>query len=194
MAENKGGSSKTGMIGERFGKLTVVGLSEERIKNALTYECLCDCGNRILATSIKLRAGKITTCGDCFLSRVYHGEASNYEGYVVLMRSDCDDGKVYLGKLDRFDRSKHYNNIDNSLVFVSDNRKMFSFLTATGWTYNQQELIEKGVFSAEDYAEFANLKETVLTQFTVIREIKFGMDIKLPDSGVPFAFPVWNNQ
>lgn len=194
MVENKSGSYKTNLIGERFGRLVVVNLSEERIKDALTYECLCDCGKRVLATSVKLRAGKVTTCGDCFLSRSYRAEESNYVGYLVLMRTDCADGKIYLGKSNRYDRKKHYNNADNSLIYISENKKMFSLLCSTGFAFSQQELIDKGVFTEEDYAEFASLKVAILNDLEAKREIKFSINLSKLESGVPFSYPDWDGK
>lgn len=124
---------------------------------------------------------------------------SNYEGYVVLAQFDRDephgDERIYLGKSENYNGMGTYDNTDGSLVYISDNKKMFNFLCSTGWIFSQQQLIDKGIFTAEDYAEFANLKEIVLKQFTETREIKFGIDVnKLSNSGVPFEYPDWGEK
>lgn len=55
------------LIGERFGRLTVlkrVPDKEKESKQHTTFwECLCDCGNKIITSSKRLRGGKTTSCG-----------------------------------------------------------------------------------------------------------------------------------
>lgn len=53
------------LIGQRFGKLTVieyVGKIEER-NNANVWKCLCDCGNTTFATTSALKSSHIKSCG-----------------------------------------------------------------------------------------------------------------------------------
>lgn len=57
---------------------------------------------------------------------------------------------------------------------------MYYFLYGQGWTVSQKEMIDKGVFSEADYAEFARLQKGVLSQLEKIRDIEFG--------GVPFNY------
>ena len=53
---------KINLIGERFGRLTVI---EEagKLYGRIAWKCLCDCGNTAIATSISLRSGKKRSCG-----------------------------------------------------------------------------------------------------------------------------------
>ena len=129
---------------------------------------------------------------------------SNYEGYVALAQYDREnlnsdaEHNVFLGKSENYNHNYEgrgkYDNTDNSLVFISNNKKMFSFLYSSGWVFGQQKLIDKGVFTEEDYAEFANLKETVLKQFNETREIKFEIDVSKKNSGVSFSYPDWEGK
>ena len=58
------------MIGRRFGRLTVVALSEKRgNRGQLKYECLCDCNNRVTVMGETLRRGRCTSCG-CYQKEV----------------------------------------------------------------------------------------------------------------------------
>lgn len=133
--------------------------------------------------------------------KVQSASRANYEGMLVLSQFDRDGrgevaDKVFLGKAERYDGIGGYDNSDGSLVYISDNRKMFSFLDANeGWVVSQQALIESGDFSAEDYAEFARLKETVLAQYKEVKPKLFGIDLKAWDggkfNGVPFRYPDW---
>lgn len=51
------------MIGEKFNKLTVLAVSEERKYNLLNFKCICDCGEETLATKAQLLKGKKKSCG-----------------------------------------------------------------------------------------------------------------------------------
>ena len=54
---------KLNLIGERFGKLTVIKESEIKQNNLVTWECQCECGNTTLATTKNLRNGVKQSCG-----------------------------------------------------------------------------------------------------------------------------------
>lgn len=52
------------LTGQRFGKLLVVGVHQERSKDKrLQYNCVCDCGNEKLVVGHELRLGKVKSCG-----------------------------------------------------------------------------------------------------------------------------------
>jgi hypothetical protein len=53
----------TKLIGERFGKLTVVESTEEREYANTVWKCLCDCGNFINVRTGRLRLGLTKDCG-----------------------------------------------------------------------------------------------------------------------------------
>lgn len=131
---------------------------------------------------------------------------SNYEGYVALSQFDrnrpwdANDYKLYLGKRENYDNQGNYDNSDNSLVFISNNRKIDSFLNGEGWVQSQQAMIDNGTFTAADYAEYAQLKESVLKQFESrqLREVKFEIDMDKRErgeiSGAAFRYPDWEGQ
>lgn len=52
-------------IGEKYGRLLVVGFSDKKIRGRVTFACLCDCGNSINVVSYSLKEGNTTSCG-CF--------------------------------------------------------------------------------------------------------------------------------
>lgn len=57
------------MVGRRFGELTVIRMHGEKVSGRHpTWECLCDCGNLALRTSIALRNGRKPSCG-CVLKK-----------------------------------------------------------------------------------------------------------------------------
>ena len=63
---------KLNLIGNRYGHLVVLNESEDYISpkgyHLKQWECLCDCGNRVLVTTSHLTSGHSTSCG-CGLSR-----------------------------------------------------------------------------------------------------------------------------
>ena len=57
------------LVGQKFGKLTVIRMSEKRNKaNLRLWECLCECGHTTYATSAILNSGHKVSCG-CINSR-----------------------------------------------------------------------------------------------------------------------------
>ena len=47
----------------RYGKLTVLSLSQEKYKKELQWLCKCDCGNITTVTAGRLQSGNTTSCG-----------------------------------------------------------------------------------------------------------------------------------
>ncbi len=54
------------MINKRFGKWTVISERLERVRRAIVYECMCDCGKITNQLGINLRHGSTTQCKDCY--------------------------------------------------------------------------------------------------------------------------------
>lgn len=104
------------------------------------------------------------------------------------------DGQVFIGKEINYDNHGNYDNSDNSLQFVSDNEKMFSMLSGTGWVLSQQEMIDNGAFTAEDYKEYATVREQLASQYEQEEEPLFEIDIEEKGSGVPFRYPDWTQE
>lgn len=51
------------LVGQRFGHLTVIKDSGERLHRSIIWECKCDCGNIHYVTSNNLNGGRTKTCG-----------------------------------------------------------------------------------------------------------------------------------
>ena len=77
---------RTGM---RYGRLTVENRHGTNALRKVTWECLCDCGNRTVVTSGSLATGNTTSCG-CFLKETItkHGgwKKSSYNTWRAMMR------------------------------------------------------------------------------------------------------------
>lgn len=115
---------------------------------------------------------------------------SHYKGMDIFTK----DGQVFIGKELNYDNHGNYDNSDNSLRFVSDNEKMFSMLSGTGWVLSQQEMIDNGAFTAEDYKEYATVREQLASQYEQEEEPLFEIDIEEKGSGVPFRYPDWTQE
>lgn len=115
---------------------------------------------------------------------------SHYKGMDIFTK----DGQVFIGKELNYDNHGNYDNSDNSLQFVSDNEKMFSILSGTGWVLSQQEMIDNGAFTAEDYKEYATVREQLASQYEQEEEPLFEIDIEEKGSGVPFRYPDWTQE
>lgn len=55
--------AKVDLTGQRFGRLTVIRESKERLNGGVTWLCRCDCGNEVIVRSNSLRRGRTLSCG-----------------------------------------------------------------------------------------------------------------------------------
>jgi hypothetical protein len=70
---------KNNIIGQHFGRLTVIQLASEKYNGNLLYTCLCDCGNIKTTTKWNLTSGAVKSCGCLFRDSTRsrkHGQAS----------------------------------------------------------------------------------------------------------------------
>ncbi len=68
------------LIGQRFGRLIVLGRSAKKVPNHSVWDCRCDCGNETAALSNNLRRGLTASCGcgvadACCRTMLRHGLA-----------------------------------------------------------------------------------------------------------------------
>ena len=117
---------------------------------------------------------------------------SNYQGMIALVDKAQN---VYLGKIDNYHFTPYtptdpdgayYDNTDGSLVFISDNVRMFHFLYGEGWPLPQEVMLHERCFRRQDYREFARLREGILAQYPLKREVTF--------AGRPFVPPKSHNR
>lgn len=115
------------IVGQRFGKLIVLGQTDMRsTDNRILWKCQCDCGNIHYATASDLKRGKVKSCG-CLISA---GEekisriltAMNISFVTQKIFKDCINPKTknklrfnfYLPKYNcciEYDGIHHYKNI-----------------------------------------------------------------------------------
>lgn len=51
------------LIGNRYGKLVVMGRAEDGKRGSICWKCKCDCGNEIIVNTHSLRTGNTKSCG-----------------------------------------------------------------------------------------------------------------------------------
>lgn len=51
------------LTGHRYGMLTVLKLSEKRLRDLPSWDCICDCGTTKTSVAMDLRAGQVQSCG-----------------------------------------------------------------------------------------------------------------------------------
>ena len=95
-------SNKLNLIGQKFGKLTVVSETDKRRGSHVIYECLCDCGNTCYVPSDFLRR-KRNPKSHCGCSHKGRGENKFYiHGETVVM----EDNKGHRCKISIQDLSR----------------------------------------------------------------------------------------
>ncbi|CUU82697.1 Domain of uncharacterised function (DUF955) [Campylobacter hyointestinalis subsp. hyointestinalis] len=110
-------------------------------------------------------------------ARITAAAKSRYDGMVALFTMD---DKIYIGKSENYDNKGHYDNKDNSLLYVSDCQAAFTFLSSEGCIYPQDEALNRGIYTREDYEEFSRITD-FLTQAGLTPEKEFYFD------GKPFS-------
>lgn len=60
---NRKGNGFNDLTGQRFGRLTVLGLSPKKSGRKSYWVCQCDCGNKHLVRSDSLTSGNVQSCG-----------------------------------------------------------------------------------------------------------------------------------
>lgn len=73
------------LVGNRYGKLTVIEQVESSFRGQRRYRCICDCGSTIIAFAGNLKSGHTTSCG-CNKSPDLTGQV--FGKLTVLSRSD----------------------------------------------------------------------------------------------------------
>lgn len=127
----------------------------------------------------KLRSGTLHFNDFRTVQKAIVSHYATKDGGQLVAFTDEND-KVYLGKRENYDHWGHYLNRDNSLLHISDNWKMFNFISGGGYSVSQAILVAQGDLSQEDFAEFDALRVGVLAQFEQVEPLLF--------AGEPFQF------
>lgn len=98
------------LTGQRFGKLTVINMTNKRQEKSVVWHCICDCGNETDVPARDLISGNTKSCG-CMRSKSYGEEKIK----TILLTNHIDFVQEYnvpSCNLYRFDfYLKQYNTI-----------------------------------------------------------------------------------
>lgn len=72
------------MIGIRSGKLTSVKIANKKTKQFF-WECICDCGNKIVVSGNNIRSGKTQSCGCILKTRNGESKSSSYRSWKAMI-------------------------------------------------------------------------------------------------------------
>ena len=83
------------LTGKKFGRLTVLHLSEQRSSdgNKAMWDCLCDCGNYCTVKGATLRDGKTQSCGCLHREKMQKINTTHYIGEQINFLTIID--KIY---------------------------------------------------------------------------------------------------
>ncbi len=96
------------LTGQRFGRLTVISLSDKKLEysRSAVWLCRCDCGNEIITSSTCLKSGDTLSCGclhreimsEVGKARTTHGlrHTPEYDAWSNMKRRCCsENGRDY---------------------------------------------------------------------------------------------------
>ncbi len=56
-------TKRLNLVGQRFGRLLVIGDAGSDAQGKALFKCLCDCGNEVIVRGYSLRNGDCKSCG-----------------------------------------------------------------------------------------------------------------------------------
>lgn len=105
------------MLGQKYGRLTVVSRAPNE-GNRATWNCLCDCGNKVTLIGKKLRNGHTKSCG------CYRKETASIQGHKNKLTKDevtnklKENGFELLSKYVRSDARTTMKCMNCNLIFT----------------------------------------------------------------------------
>jgi hypothetical protein len=96
------------LIGQRFGKLLVISMAEKSKKGQAKWDCLCDCGNKIISIESCLKRGIIKSCG-CKRKNFFKGTSFNQERFIDLTGQRFGKLRVISLVTEKNYRGSHWN-------------------------------------------------------------------------------------
>lgn len=85
---------KIDLIGQRFGRLTVIEETESNKSGGAQWKCKCDCGNSVIVPSGHLRSGHTKSCG-CYRREIEDLKGKRYGRLTVVERAETKNRKTY---------------------------------------------------------------------------------------------------
>lgn len=97
------------LTGQKFGKLTVVSMSDFKKCHRIYWNCLCDCGNTAVVQGNNLKSGNSTNCGHCGAVRTKGMYGMNkYDLTGDFGKGWTTAGEEFWFDLEDYDKIKDY--------------------------------------------------------------------------------------
>ena len=124
--------------------------------NTDALEAKANAGEQISLADLADAIQKDREAAEPDTARITAAAKTRYEGMTALYTMD---DKIYIGKSENYDNKGHYDNSDNSMLYVSDCHAAFTFLSSEGCTDTQEEALNRGIYTKEDYEEFSRITD-----------------------------------
>ena len=134
-------SHKKELIGKKFGRLTVESLAESKIRGGrkvTAFNCVCDCGNKIVAVRSDLLHGNVKSCG-CYKKDAIKKALQYHNPFIIdgdIVRMYTRKGEEFLISFRDLDRVKQFCWHINDHGYVQSNStqrtiKLHNFILGT---------------------------------------------------------------
>ena len=87
-------------IGKKINRLTIVGFTKKENRDEVFWECVCECGNRVVAMPCLIKSGHTSSCG-CYMKEKNGNREYKHGGYGTrlyniwcLMKQRCYNPKA----------------------------------------------------------------------------------------------------
>lgn len=122
---NNGGANKLKLSGIKFGRLTVIDEHPVRSNRQVKWNCLCECGNKVVVTGTNLKSGITKSCGCYRIDRIK--EANTTHGHCVNLKK-TSEFKCWVSMIRRCydENTKYYKDWGGRGIKVCD-RWLHSF-------------------------------------------------------------------
>lgn len=132
------------LSGQRFGRLTVLRMTDNIIGKKKRYVCKCDCGKETTVSAGNLKSGKVKSCGCLVIDKnSIQKKVNEYEivdGYVRVKLNDTD---YMLCDIDDWERLKNHGwSKGKGGYAVSGNRKERGFYFHKKVTNTTTEIVD----------------------------------------------------
>lgn len=135
---------KVDLTGQRFGRLTVLKDSGNRLDRKVVWLCMCDCGQETLVRSTRLRKGTTRSCGCLRRENAkypLYSKHSNWEKSLAVRKEILYKEKTYLPAIARTKPISTNTSGVTGVYWVKSTRKWQSAITF------QNKVIHLGTFS-----------------------------------------------
>lgn len=101
------------LVGQKFGRLTVIEMTDKRRDRSVFWKCRCDCGNQCEICSIELTRGDTQSCGCIIKQNSSHGQLKIEQILKNANISFTTQKRILTGNYYKYvDFCINYNNIE----------------------------------------------------------------------------------